>query len=199
MLTDDEVLARPDFVDVAAELARVDPRAWALHVRGPLATGRALHDRIRALVDTGAFPELVVNDRLDVALALGVSRVHLGQRSVSVATARTLLPDGSRIGVSVHSREEASAKHARNADYLMVGHVFPTASHRAAEPVGTGLVRALAAREVPVVGVGGISPDRVGVLLEAGAHGVAVLTGVWAAADPTAALEDYLRRITDFV
>lgn len=142
---------------------------------------------------------LVINDRVDVALALGASKVHLGQRSFGEVVARALLGPDAVIGVSVHDRAEARDEHAAGADYWMVGHVFTTPSHAGVPGRGVEWIGGLAGApgSPPVVAVGGISPDRVGVLLEAGVHGCAVLRGVWEAPDPVEAVWRYLSVLQD--
>ena len=165
-------------------------------MRGPGTSARALFQITRELSSVAGGSQLTVNDRVDVALALGLTAVHLGQRSMPVREARRLIGREGRIGVSVHGRQEAESSHAVGADYVMAGHVFATPSHDT-PPAGLRLVRELGKPGRPVVAVGGISPARVGVLLEAGAHGVAVLRGVWQASDPVSALLDFLQCFSD--
>ena len=189
VLTNDAILARPDPWAPLRDLAG-HPDGWCLHVRGPGTSGRRVD---RLVVDALALlpPQcVVVNDRVDVALVRGLTAVHLGQRSLEPGAARSLLGPDVRLGVSVHGRAEARA--ARAADYWMVGHVFATPSHPDEPPGGLDRVRALAGEGTPLVAVGGISPGQVGVLLQAGAHGVAALRGVWDARSPARAVLTYL-------
>lgn len=198
VLTDDRVLAREDFAERALALIRrapaLDAPRWTLHLRGPCTAGTRLFAVAEELVDAGCRAMLTVNDRVDVTLALDLPRVHLGQRSMSAADARRIAGDDIQIGVSVHTGAEADRARSDGADYLMLGHVFATPSHDS-PPVGLGLVVEAAGVAPPVIAVGGISPARVGVLLRAGAHGVAILRGVWDAPDPALALGSYLERL----
>jgi thiamine-phosphate pyrophosphorylase len=119
---------------------------------------------------------ILVNDRLDVALAAGAHGVHLRERSFTAADARRIAPDGFLIGRSVH--DERGAREAGPVDYVLAGTVFPTASKPAGlEPLGLeGLARVAAAAGVPVLAIGGIgSGEQVRQVLAAGGAGVAVI------------------------
>ena len=181
VVTDDRILARPGFGAAALQVLETGGARVALHVRGPQTSGRALHRAAAGLIfparRAGAW--LVINDRVDVALALGVRRVHLGARSLPARVARRLLGPGACLGRSVHSAAEARGEGGQ-IDYLFSGTVFATPSHPGATPEGTGVVRAVAAAgTVPVVGIGGITPGRVSRVIRAGAHGVAAIRAVW--------------------
>ena len=180
-VTDDRVLARSDFHAAALQVLETGGARVALHVRGPRTSGGAVYRSAAALVQparrAGAW--LVVNDRVDVALALGIRRVHLGRRSIPAAIARRLLGAHSRVGRSVHSVEEVGGE-AGEIDYLFAGTVFATPSHAGAAPGGTGVVRAIAAAStVPVMGIGGITPGCAEQVVRAGARGVAAIRAVW--------------------
>lgn len=118
---------------------------------------------------------LVVNDRLDVALSCGADGVHLRSDSIPVAAARRLAPAGFLIGRSVHGVDEATA--ANDADYLIAGTLFPSASkppeHR---QLGTDGLRAIArAVTIPVLAIGGITIERLDEVAASGATGVAAI------------------------
>jgi thiazole tautomerase (transcriptional regulator TenI) len=196
VVTDDGVLERHDFVDTAVALLERAGRRMALHLRGPATPGRRLH-RLAWDVRAGASDAVVlVNDRIDVALTADVSGVQLGQRSLSVAEARALLGDTALVGASVHDAGEASMPRVAGADFYVAGHVFETPSHPGTVGRGPGLIRSIQARvQAPVVAIGGISPDRVEVLVEAGASGVAVLSGIWRSGDPLGALDGFLESL----
>ncbi|HEY3352803.1 MAG TPA: thiamine phosphate synthase [Polyangia bacterium] len=122
---------------------------------------------------------LVVNDRLDVALAAGTGGVQLGQDDLPLADARRLAP-ALVIGVSTHDLAQARAAAAGGADYIGYGPVFPTATKARPDPVVglAGLARACAAVPVPVVAIGGITLAQVPAVLAAGAAAVAVIGAV---------------------
>lgn len=195
VVTDDAVLASAGFAERAQAVLAAGGSELALHLRGPHTTGRALYELAEILTrDARAVGALlVVNDRVDVALSVGAGAVQLGERSLPVAEARTLLPPDVRVGASVHGPERARAADGEGADFLVVGTVFETASHPGRSGAGPELIRTVArATSGPLIGIGGIDPDRVRVVLDAGAYGVASLGGVWEAPEPAAAVTDYL-------
>jgi thiamine-phosphate pyrophosphorylase len=138
----------------------------------------------------------IVNDRVDLAVAVGADGVHLGQDDLPPRLARPLLRPGMILGVSTHSVDQARQAEADGADYVAVGSMFPTRTKPDFELVGPALVRALRSEiRVPLVGIGGITPDNVGEVIRAGADGVAVISSVCAAQDPAAASAHFLDAI----
>lgn len=174
----------------------------AVHLRAPTADGRRLYEIGAALVPEAraAGALLLVNDRLDVALACGADGVQLGARGIGVAVARELVSGapgvaGARplVGASVHGAAEARAAAAAGADFLLVGTLYATPSHPGRSGSGPRVLRDLRTLGAPCIGIGGITPVRVEEVREAGGWGVAVIRGVWDAVDAEAALHEYLR------
>lgn len=134
---------------------------------------------------------LLVNDRIDVALAAGADGVHLPVSSFACADARKLLGPTALIGVSTHSFAEAHAARAAGADFIVFGPVFDTPSKRAfGSPVGLdALARVTRETALPVFAIGGITADRVETVCQRGAHGVALVSAILAADDPCVAAE----------
>jgi len=132
---------------------------------------------------------LLINDRVDVALACGAAGVHLGQEDLPVADARRLLGKGRTIGLSVNTLPEALAAEASGADYIGLGPIFATATKVTALPVlgveGVAAVRAKV--KLPIVAIGGVNEENARQLIEAGADGVAVVSALMNAPDPAAA------------
>ncbi len=139
---------------------------------------------------TATEPVLVVNDRVDVALAAGADGVHLGSGSLPAGVVRALVPRGFLVGVSVHRVEELSAAAAAGADYAVFGTVFPSPSKKGVAPHGVqGLARACRAAALPVLAIGGMTAGRLAAVRAAGAHGVCVVSALMAAPDPRAAAD----------
>ncbi len=139
----------------------------------------------------------VVDDRADVAFAVGADALHLGRDDLTVEVARLLLGDTMLIGGTANSIEEARAVFTTPVDYIGVGPVFGTASKaNPAATMGLGTLGKICAESpVPVIAIGNITADRVVEVLAAGAYGVAVLSGITCAADPAAAAGAYAERI----
>ncbi|HHW55256.1 MAG: thiamine phosphate synthase [bacterium] len=127
----------------------------------------------------------IVNDRVDIALAVEADGVHLGQEDLPAPVARRLLGPEKIIGISVDNVEEALQAQAAGADYVGLGPFFPTASKTdTGKPVTLDTLRAVkAAISIPVVAIGGITAERAGDIIAAGADGVAVISAVVGAPD----------------
>ncbi|MFA9452993.1 MAG: thiamine phosphate synthase [Candidatus Aminicenantaceae bacterium] len=128
---------------------------------------------------------LIINDRVDIALACDASGVHLGQRDLPLKAARTLLGKKRIIGISVSSVEEARAAEAQGADYLGVGPIYYTASKRDLPMiVGIEGLKAIKAKvKIPLLAIGGITIERALEVAASGADGMAVISAVWGADD----------------
>jgi thiamine-phosphate pyrophosphorylase len=137
-----------------------------------------------------------INSQVDVADELGLG-VHVGWRGPTVSTARDLLGTDVLIGYSAHEHVEAEGDRTRGVDYYFFSPVFPTSSKPDQPPTGIGPLRAFCqtASPVPVLALGGITPERVSVCREAGARGVAVLSGIMDVETPRAAARAYLRAL----
>jgi thiamine-phosphate diphosphorylase len=169
--------------------ARVLQLRWkpepAVSTRDLLAAARMAR---RVTREHGAL--FVVDDRIDVALAVEADGVHLGQEDLPLADARAIAAGRLRIGISTHDVDQVRAAVAGGADYLGFGPVYETASKRNPDPVKgiAGLRAAVAAAGgVPVIAIGGITVERVKEVAEAGAAGACVIAAVNRSADPAAA------------
>lgn len=139
--------------------------------------------QLKALCDSFNVP-LIINDRLDIAMAVGAAGVHLGQDDLPCAAARRILGEEYLIGVSAHNPAEARAALQSGADYLGCGAVFGTATKADVKKLGTdGLAAICKAKGLPVVGIGGVTADNYREVRAAGADGAAIVSGILAQPD----------------
>lgn len=156
------------------------------------ATARDLLTLARALVSALPVP-VIVNDRVDVALAAGAAGAHLGQEDPPLDRLRPHVPGGFLLGLSVGSAAEAERGSRWSADYWSVGPCFATGTKADAGaplgPEGFARLARVAPPGTPVIGIGGITAQNAGSLVRAGAAGVAVIGAVWGgnATDPAVA------------
>ncbi len=196
VLTDRVLSLGRDMVTVAT--AALDGGATVIQLRDKTASTRLLIEEavaLRALTrERGAM--LIVNDRIDVALAVDADGAHVGQDDMPAALARQLLGPERILGVSAGNLEEAAEAIIAGADYLGVGPIYATASKAdAGQPQGTALLRELAAQHtLPLIAIGGIHAENAAEVIQAGATGIAVISAVVSAPDITAATHD-LRQI----
>jgi thiamine-phosphate pyrophosphorylase len=188
---------RADLVAHArAALSGLPPGRAAVQLREKDLGGRELLALARALLPVcrAAGQRLVVNDRLDVAIAAGADGVHLPAAGVPAADARRLLGPGALVGVSCHSAAEAARARDGGASYATVSPVYDTPSKRRyGAPVGLEVLAEASRLGLPVVALGGVTAARVTEVRAAGAHGVAVLRAWLEADDPSAAVHALLR------
>jgi thiamine-phosphate diphosphorylase len=192
LVTDDEALALPGFLETAVRIMAAGGGDLALHLRAPGASGRGLHQMAANLAPaasrSGAL--LLINDRVDVARAVAAGGVQLPGCGMPPDAARRVLGPGPVIGASVHSR--AQAVDAAGADFLLVGTIFDSGSHPGHPGAGTSLISDVVRIGLPVVAIGGITHARVPEVMAAGATGVAVLSAVWHAPDAATATRGLL-------
>ncbi|MEA1932551.1 MAG: thiamine phosphate synthase [Euryarchaeota archaeon] len=181
-----------DIVEAATEggVDAVQLREKGLDIGTRYELGRELRE-----LTTEAGIDLIVNDRVDLAHAIGADGVHLGQSDLPVSAAREILGPEAIIGASVSTVSEARLAAITGADYLGVGAVHGTDSKPDAETAeeGLGLDRLAdiaAAVKIPVVAIGGITPDNAAAAIDAGADAVAVISAITGADDPTAAARE---------
>lgn len=197
-------LITPDDADTARLLARVEPLLAAgptwLQYRNKTASSDLRHEQARALQALCAAHgvPLIINDDPALALAVGAAGVHLGGTDGDVGAARALLGPQAIIGASCYDQlENAERAVAAGASYVAFGAFFPTTTKVTSSRAHPDLLRQSAALGVPRVAIGGLSPDNVGPLIDAGADLLAVVSGVFAATDPVATLRAYLARFQE--
>jgi thiamine-phosphate pyrophosphorylase len=194
LVTDDVLLGGRDLLTACT--AAVQGGVTCVQLRLKRASPRELIEAARALI--GALPvPVIINDRLDVALAAGAAGVHLGPDDLPVGLARAIVPPGFWIGASVGNPEEARL--GRDADYWGIGPWrITTTKPDAGAPLGRDGFRALCSlgRGIPSVAIGGVRPEDVPAVFEAGGAGVAVVSGILGAADIRLAASGYRSPVT---
>ena len=142
--------------------------------------------------------QLLINDRIDVALALEGVGVHLRSNSLPVSVARQVLGTQRLLGISVHAVEEAVQVESQGADYIVLGPIYETPSKQMfGPPLGIHtLERACRLVRLPIIGIGGVTAARAREMRRAGAFGVAVITAVLGAADVESATRELLEAVT---
>ena len=195
VITDRALAAPGDVLDVTKEAIRagapaVQLREKHLPPRDVAPVARRLRTAAHA---AGAL--FFVNDRLDLALAVGADGVHLGPDDLPVPAARGLAPPGFLIGYSTDEPAAAAEAIAAGADYVGCGAVYATLTKvETGAAIGlSGLAAVVQAVEAPVVGIGGITADRAAAVLGTGAAGCAVVSAVMAARDPARVVQAFLQ------
>ncbi len=197
LITDPGLCARRGVVETA--VAAVRGGATVVQLRDKHASDEALvalGQRLRrALADTPA--RLLINDRVDVAIAIGADGVHLGQSDADVGAARALLGPDAIIGLSVQQVATARRVDPTIVDYCGIGPVFATATKPDhAVPLGfDGLAAVCAACPVPAVAIGGLRAEHARDVIAAGARGLAIISAICAAPDPEAAAREIAHAI----
>jgi thiamine-phosphate pyrophosphorylase len=201
-LVDPERAAGHPLDDLAHAVA--DGGASLIQLRDKLGETRAMVETARAIKSAlGGRAPLLINDRVDVALAARADGVHLGQEDMAAIDARRLLGPHALIGLSIKTIAQAEAAPIEFLDYVCVGGVFATSSKDNREPpIGVEGFRAILSvlrertPDLPVGAIAGIDASNAGELIEAGADGVAVISALSLTSDPAAAARG-LRGVVD--
>ena len=199
LVTDPQLGGSRDLIEIVE--AAIAGGVTIVQLRDPNAGTRKLVETAEKLlqVTRAHSVPLLINDRVDVALAAGADGVHLGQSDMQADQARKLLGHDSIIGLSVGSEAEhaASLKVLHAVDYLGTGPVYTTSTKRdAGTAIGEAGITAMKARtSLPVVAIGGIDVARCAGLIRAGADGVAVVSAIMAASDPKSASRAFTAEI----
>ena len=194
-------LITPDEPDTARLLARTAPLLAAgatwLQYRNKTASDALRREQataLQALCAAHGVP-LIVNDDPALAQAIGAAGVHLGGTDGDIGAARSLLGADAIIGASCYDQlANAERAVAAGASYVAFGAFFPTTTKVTSSRAHPDLLRQSAALGVPRVAIGGLSPDNVGPIIDAGADLLAVVSGIYAAQDPVATQRAYLAR-----
>ena len=176
-----------------AEISRlIHPYVTAIHIREKTKTAKEIYNIVSELTKKGVpLKKIIINDRVDVAYTTKVKGVQLAYHSLTPDLVKKEFPS-LRVGCSVHSIEEAKTAQEQGADYLLYGHIFPTDSKQGANPRGIQkLTEVTEAVEIPLIAIGGIKPGNLQEVMNTGAGGIAVMSGVFASKDPLEAVKRY--------
>ena len=198
LVTDRHQTGSRDLLAVVGEALQAGVRAVQLREKD-LAT-RDMYDLAGKLLamtrEAGA--ALLINDRVDVAMALAADGVHLTRRSLPPGEARRLLGPEKLVGISCHSLAEVREAEDGGVDFVVLGPIFETPSKaRFGPPLTTAILRqARATTSLPILAIGGINSMRIPEVMAAGADGVSAISAVMAAADPTTATQELLSAVS---
>lgn len=199
LVTDDGCLQGRALIDCVREA--LEGGVTLVQYRAKTASSAEMYaeaQELKALCDSFKVP-LIINDRLDIAMAVGAAGVHLGQDDLPCAAARKLLGEDYIIGVSAHNPAEAKTALQSGADYLGCGAVFGTATKADVKKLGTdGLAAICKAKGLPVVGIGGVTADNYREVRAAGADGAAIVSGILAQPDICATVRAIARVSEEF-
>lgn len=199
LVTDDACLQGRALIDCVREA--LEGGVTLVQYRAKTASSAEMYAealQLKALCDSFNVP-LIINDRLDIAMAVGAAGVHLGQDDLPCAAARRILGEDYLIGVSAHNPAEAKAALQSGADYLGCGAVFGTATKADVKKLGTdGLMAICREKGLPVVGIGGVTADNYREVRAAGADGAAIVSGILAQPDIRATVKAIARVSQEF-
>ena|SRR5690625_577087 len=140
--------------------------------------------------------KIIINDRLDIALLKGIPNLHLPEHGFPVKMVKHQYPD-LRVGCSVHSYEKAKAAEKDGADYVLYGHCFDTDSKKRITPNGVEPILQMKQRlSIPIYAIGGVTAEKVPVIKQAEANGIAVMSGIFQADEPYFAAKKFQEAIS---
>lgn len=191
--TDRDIMTT-DTLEEAVELA-IKGGATIIQLREKDCTSREFYElalSIKDITDAYEVP-LIINDRLDIALAVHADGVHLGQSDIPVQMARNVMGPNCIVGATANTLEKAKEAWQSGADYLGVGDVFGSATKNDTKPVELKELKKICDTvKIPVVAIGGISKKNIHLLKDTGVAGVAVISAVLGQTDITAAAEELI-------
>ena len=186
---------------IETAIRAVDGGATIIQLRDPNAKGRQLYQDAEALLDVlrPRHIPLIINDRIDVAIAAGANGVHMGQSDLPVTAARTMMGDKALIGLSIDRADQITEQEETMCDYFGAGPVYATQTKSdALPPIGTEGVRAIVqTTHRPVVAIGGIGFQQMSDIMDTGVAGVAVVSAIACAEHPERAAASLRALIED--
>jgi thiazole tautomerase (transcriptional regulator TenI) len=173
----------------------IHPYITAIHIREKQKSARELIQIVERLTKNNIpLSKIMINDRADVAFVTGARGVQLAFHSLDAASVKEIFPQ-LRIGSSIHSYPEGLKAKEKGADYVLYGHVFHSQSKPGKIPKGLEELKKLSNIDIDVIAIGGITPDNTEQVLQEGANGIAVMSGVLEARDPLLAVKAYRKAL----
>ncbi|WP_211655520.1 thiazole tautomerase TenI [Planococcus alpniumensis] len=183
--------------ELADILSQIHPYIDFIHLREKARSAKDIYQLIQLLIDKKVpRSKIVMNDRIDVAMAANINSIQLASNSLPVELVKKTFPH-VKAGCSIHSAEEARLAEKNGADFLFFGHIYPTQSKPGLSPRGIEHLRIIVESvDIPVIAIGGITPDLTPEVVKAGAKGIAVMSGVLEDADPLKTVQSYRTSLT---
>lgn len=182
---------------LAEIIGQIHPYIDAIHIREKAKTAKEIYEMVMLVISQNVpLSKIVINDRIDVAYALKAQGVQLAYHSLPADVVKKQFESLS-VGCSVHSVDEAQLAQQQRADYVILGHIFTTNSKPGLVPKGLEQLQVIShSVTIPVLAIGGIKPSNVKGVLNAGAKGIAVMSGILEAKDPLKAVKEYAQQLT---
>ncbi|MEH7547495.1 MULTISPECIES: thiamine phosphate synthase [Bacillaceae] len=177
-------------------LIDIHPYVTSIHLREKQKTARELFQAIDLLSKDIPLSKLIINDRVDVAFTTRVAGVQLAFHSLAPAIVKRVFPQ-LRVGSSIHSISDGEKALRDGADYVLFGHVYPSQSKPGKTPKGIEELSRVTKLDIPVIAIGGITPENTKPVIHAGASGIAVMSGVLDSHDPLSAVKSYVNALKD--
>ncbi len=179
-------------------LSCIHPFIDVIHIREKNRSAIEIYQLVTRLIDSGVpSSKIMINDRLDIAQITMVRGVQLAHHSLPLAVVKKNYPT-LQIGKSIHSSQELAEAEMQGADYVMYGHIFPTNSKAGLPPTGLSKLRDIKKQStIPVIAIGGIKPNNIRQVLNAGADGIAVMSGILEDKDPETTVKRYKNMLSN--
>lgn len=182
--------------DLASTILGIKDKIDFVQIREKTKTAQEVITLVQYLEEGGVEKEkIILNDRLDIALLMGIQKVHLPEKGLLVKMVKQHFPH-IRVGRSVHSCEGAKKAERDGADYVLYGHCFETNSKKGKTPNGIKpIIEMIEELRIPVYAIGGITLNKIDTLLQIKADGIAVMSGIFSAEDPITSTKQYYEAI----
>ena len=187
-VTDDRQTVR----DLASTIIEIKENFDFVQIREKTKSAQEIITLLQYLVEGGVEKEkIILNDRLDIALLMGITRLHLPENGLPINMVKQNFPHIA-VGRSVHSVEGAKKAESDGADYVIYGHCFETDSKKGKTPNGIEPIREMSeALRIPVYAIGGITLDKIDILRQVKVDGIAVMSGIFSSENPIYSIKQY--------